>query len=66
MFRLLTALLLAPLVVSCTLTPDYERPELELPEDYVEPMPGGDSIANMHWWDLLQDDQLDALIRTAL
>jgi multidrug efflux system outer membrane protein len=64
--RLLLAVLVLPLFTACTLTPDYERPELEVPEDYREAAPAGESIANVDWWDLFQDDQLDYLIRTAL
>lgn len=51
---------------ACTLTPDYEPPALEVPEDYVEADPSGDSIANLAWWELFHDEQLQALIRTAL
>ena len=50
----------------CTLTPDYERPELDVPGDYVEPTTPGPSIANLEWWELFRDEQLQALIRTAL
>ena len=63
---LLIALLVLPLMVSCTLTPDYERPELPVPEEYVEPRPSGESVANLDWWDLFRDEQLQLLIRTAL
>ena len=67
MFRLPVLLILAPLVVSCTLTPDYERPPLDVPEEYTAPAPpAGESIANLDWWELFQDDQLELLIRTAL
>ena len=66
MSRCLLILLLVPLVVSCMLTPDYERPELEVPEEYVEPRPSGESVANLDWWELFQDEQLQLLIRTAL
>ena len=66
MSRLPLLLLLLPLVVSCTLTPDYERPELQVPDAYVAPADAGDSIANLDWWQLFQDDQLQLLIRTAL
>jgi len=55
------------MVVSCTLTPDYERPPLDVPEKYTAPAPpAGESIANLDWWELFQDDQLELLIRTAL
>jgi multidrug efflux system outer membrane protein len=51
---------------ACALTPDYERPELDVPADYVETDPAGESIANMGWWDLFQDEQLELLVKTAL
>jgi multidrug efflux system outer membrane protein len=50
----------------CTLTPDYERPDLDVPQEYVEPAPAGESIANLDWWELFHDEQLQELIRTAL
>jgi multidrug efflux system outer membrane protein len=58
--------LLAVLAGGCTLTPDYERPDLDVPGGYVEPVPPGPSIANLEWWELFGDEQLQALIRTAL
>ena len=66
MSRYLLLVALLPLVVSCTLTPDYERPELEVPDGYLEAAPGGESVANLDWWKLFQDEQLQLLIRTAL
>ena len=66
MFRFPLIVLLLPLMVSCALTPDYERPELDVPEKYVEPASGGESVANLDWWELFQDEQLQLLLRTAL
>ena len=66
MSRYLLLVALLPLVVSCTLTPDYERPELDVPDEYLEPAPGGETVANLGWWELFQDEQLQLLIRTAL
>ncbi|MEH6634957.1 MAG: efflux transporter outer membrane subunit [Halioglobus sp.] len=66
MLRLLLLFTVVPLVVSCTLTPDYERPPLEVPEQYIAPANAGESIANVDWWELFQDKQLELLIRTAL
>ena len=66
MSRLRLLVLLVPLVVSCTLTPDYERPELDVPEEYIAQAPSGETIANLDWWELFQDEQLQLLIRTAL
>lgn len=56
------------LVSGCALTPDYERPELDVPEAYFraqEPYQE-QNIANLPWWEVFQDLQLQALIRTAL
>ena len=66
MSRLRLLVLMLPLVASCTLTPDYERPELDVPEQYAGPAPSGESVANLDWWELFQDPQLQLLIRTAL
>lgn len=66
MFRKLGVATAAVMLSACALTPDYERPELDVPADYVEADPAGESIANMGWWDLFQDEQLELLIKTAL
>ncbi|MEN8108066.1 MAG: efflux transporter outer membrane subunit [Pseudomonadota bacterium] len=50
----------------CTLTPDYERPELDVPDKFVQPADAGASIVNLEWWSLFRDAQLQYLIRTAL
>ena len=53
-------------VAGCTLGPDYERPDLDIPFDYEEPIQSGDSIANLKWWELFEDPQLQELIEVAL
>lgn len=50
----------------CAMGPDYERPQIDTPVNYIQPVEEGESFANMSWWDLLQDPQLQALIRIAL
>ena len=54
------------LLSGCALTPDYERPELELPEEWVRSAEAGDSIANLPWWEIYGDTALVSLIETAL
>ena len=66
MFRLLALVALAPLLVSCTLTPDYERPELDVPPAFISDPAAGRSVANLDWWELFQDKQLQYLISAAL
>lgn len=50
----------------CALTPDYERPPLEVPATFEQAEVSGESIANLPWWDLFQDPQLRAYIDIAL
>jgi len=59
------AVLLFVALSACTLTPDYERPELDVPQQFAG-APSGKSIANLEWWQLFKDEQLQLLIRTAL
>ncbi len=54
------------LLGGCAAGPDYERPELDVPESYVQPVEQGESFANTPWWELFQDEQLQQLIRIAL
>jgi len=52
----------------CALTPDYERPETELPETWeqVQDEETRESIANLKWWEIYQDDTMTELIELAL
>lgn len=58
----------ALLLLSCSMGPDYTPPKLDgadrfrLAEDQTD-MP---SLANVAWWELLHDEQLQELIRLAL
>jgi multidrug efflux system outer membrane protein len=57
-------------LVSCTLGPNYRRPEVEVPPAFrglgPEIPAGPGSIGDLGWWVLFQDDALQSLIRTAL
>jgi multidrug efflux system outer membrane protein len=57
---------IAILLGGCAAGPDYERPELDVPENYIQPVEQGQSFANTPWWEWFQDAQLQALIRIAL
>jgi len=57
----------ASLATGCILGPDYERPEVPLPEGWrglnaEETV----SLADVPWWELFEDPVLEELIRTAL
>ena len=60
------ALLLLLLLGGCAAGPDYERPELDVPETYIQPVAQGESFANTPWWGLFRDERLQELIRIAL
>ena len=66
MRRLILAASVAALTTGCALTPDYERPELDVPTGFQAQESAGPSIANLEWWELFGDEALQNLIRTAL
>jgi multidrug efflux system outer membrane protein len=63
---LLSFVLVATLVAGCKLTPDYERPELGLPEAWRADVAEGESVANLPWWEIYRDETLSSLIEQAL
>src|SRR3954464_4802273 len=68
--RRFPVVLIAALATGCTAGRNYERPPVDLPDGFRAPMTAGPpstaSIADAPWWNLFQDEQLQALIRTAL
>src|SRR5262245_10237279 len=50
----------------CKLGPNYVRPPIHSPEAWKGPVPIDSSLANLQWWELFQDPQLQELIRIAL
>lgn len=61
-------IVIAALSLSCAVGPDY-KPPADPPVDkfrMAEPTTDATSIANMPWWQLLKDTELQKLIRTSL
>ena len=54
------------LLGGCAMGPDYLRPEIDTAVSYIQPVEEGESFANMSWWELYQDPQLQDLICIAL
>jgi multidrug efflux system outer membrane protein len=54
------------IAAGCTMGPDYTRPETPVPEAYQQATDVGVSIANLNWWELFGDEQLNSLVRVAL
>jgi outer membrane protein, multidrug efflux system len=58
--------LLAMFCMSCAMGPDYSRPEIETADRFRMSETEGESIANLPWWELLHDEELQRLIERAL
>ena len=66
MIRRVLLVLAVALVAGCAMGPDYERTETDMPEEFEQAVDEGSSIANLNWWELFGDEQLNELIRIAL
>jgi multidrug efflux system outer membrane protein len=56
------------LLTGCTVGPKYQRPAVSPPPAFrgVEGAGGPESLADLKWFDLFKDDELQKLVRTAL
>ncbi|MHC5065704.1 MAG: efflux transporter outer membrane subunit [Planctomycetota bacterium] len=54
------------LLSGCLVGPDFEPPVVEVPDTFLETEVDGESIANIPWWELFEDETLRNLIDRAL
>jgi outer membrane protein, multidrug efflux system len=70
--RIVVVLLLCSLLVGCMVGPNYHRPAVQTPATYrdlssnPQAQAQSASYADLPWWQVFQDPQLQELIRTAL
>lgn len=67
--RLFAATAMSVLLGGCMVGPDYVRPTVKTPEAYRASTPATSddkSIADLQWFEVFSDEQLQELIRTAL
>ena len=64
--RGLVAASVALMLSACALGPDYVRPDIATPGGFRMARAEGESIANLPWWQLLRDDELQELVRISL
>ncbi len=61
---------LAIFLTACAVGPDYHRTAVQIPKNFRDPeplpAPKPDSLADLKWFEIFQDDKLQDLIRTAL
>ena len=53
-------------LAGCMVGPDYQRPDLDVPAQFLGTLAEGETLANVDWWQLFQDPQLNELVRVAL
>ena len=57
-------------LAGCTMGPNYRRPTVQVPQTFraPEPLPEtqATSFADLKWWQVFKDDELQRLIKTAL
>ena len=63
---LLSLTMLVVLLSACKMGPDYARPETPKADAWRLAPATAESIANLPWWELLKDQALQQLVRTAL
>ena len=66
--KLMLLVVVALLLNACAVGPDYSRPQATNPDAFRMDQLGGagTSLANMAWWELLRDEELQKLIAIAL
>ncbi|HEY6974524.1 MAG TPA: efflux transporter outer membrane subunit [Nitrospiraceae bacterium] len=59
---------LSMLLISCAMGPDYKRPDIPTSDSFrmAEAEKDLPSLANVPWWELYRDEELQKLIRVAL
>jgi multidrug efflux system outer membrane protein len=66
----LAVTLMAALLPGCVVGPNYKRPEVALPATFRAPAPLPEpeaaSFADLKWFEVFRDEQLQQLVRTAL
>src|SRR6202050_2212029 len=60
----------AVMLAGCTVGPDYKRPQVAVPTNFRAPEPrpysSAASLADLKWFDVFSDPQLQALVKVAL
>lgn len=66
--RVASIIIAAGLLAGCTVGPNYRRPKVNIPATYrgIEATTDPSSLADSKWFEVFKDEQLQALIRTAL
>jgi len=68
--RAIGVLIVAVWMTGCTVGPNYHRPAVQVPQTFRAPdplpAPQAESFADLKWWEVFRDADLQQLIRTAI
>jgi multidrug efflux system outer membrane protein len=63
-------LIVAGWMAGCTVGPNYQRPAVQIPQNFRAPdplpPPQATSLADLKWWEVFRDEKLQEFIRAAL
>ncbi len=69
-FRAIAVLIAAVWMTGCTVGPNYRRPLVQTPQTFRAPdplpAPQATSFADLKWWEVFKDEELQQLVKTAL
>ena len=68
--RAIAILIAAGCITGCTLGPNYRRPAVQIPQNFRAPTPlpapQAESFADLKWWEVFKDPDLQELVKTAI
>lgn len=69
-YRWVGVIIAAVGMTGCMVGPNYQRPAVQIPQNFraPEPLPASQaaSFADLKWWQVFQDEELQGLVKTAL
>jgi outer membrane protein, multidrug efflux system len=69
-YRAIAVLISVSWITGCTLGPNYHRPAVQIPQNFRAPSPlpapRAESFADLKWWDVFKDPELQELVKTAI
>ena len=69
-YRAIAVLIAAGWMTGCTLGPNYHRPAVQIPQNFRAPSPlpapQAESFADLKWWEVFKDPDLQELVKTAI
>jgi outer membrane protein, multidrug efflux system len=69
-YRTIVILIAAVWITGCTLGPNYHRPAVQIPQNLRAPeplaAPQAESFADLKWWEVFKDPDLQELVKTAI